>query len=571
MNPRIAALVAAAREKHAMLQAQKQQAAAATVQALPQATPLVDAHTNTQPAIKFASIAGMSFNKEQQLAIEMAMQAKSFCLIGAAGTGKTTVTQEIITRLQQASHVSPLRESTKHLLEGNPGIVICGFTNKAVNNIRKKLPEHLQKHCITIHKLLEYAPVYYEIFNEETGNMRTTMRFEPMRNGANPLPHISTIIFEESSMIGTDLYGQVISALPRPSRTQIIMLGDLNQIPPVFGPSILGFKLAELPTVELTHVYRQALESPIISLATATRTNSIEVPTSLLSPQTIDKGEHGTLTIHPWKKRVGKENAIAMMKVFLPKMITSGQYDPNEDMILCPFNKSFGTIELNKIIAQHLTVARNELTWEVIARYQKSYWAVGDRVMVDRHEATITSIKHQHGYDGKLPQPESKELDRWGSSPNNSATGQEASSLDDVLSELDRLGGGDDESKNLSSHTIEVYISDLDETRLLTTAGEINSMLLGYALTIHKSQGSEWQRVFLFLHNTHATMISRELIYTGITRAKHSLYIICEGDIAPHKNSLKSAAGRPIIPGTTLPEKIAYFASKQASLRESQD
>jgi exodeoxyribonuclease V alpha subunit len=570
MNPRIAALVQAAREKHAAIQAAKQQAAQPAVQTLPQATPLVDAHTSTQPVTKFASYAGMSFNKEQQLAIEMAMQAKSFCLIGAAGTGKTTVTQEIITRLQQASHVSPLREATKHLLEGNPGIVICGFTNKAVNNIRKKLPEHLQKHCITIHKLLEYAPVYYETIDEATGNMRTTMRFEPMRNGANPLPHISTIIFEESSMIGTDLYGQVISALPRPARTQIIMLGDLNQIPPVFGPSILGFKLAELPTVELTHVYRQALESPIISLATSIRTNSADVPASLLAPATMDKGEHGTLTIHPWKKRVGKENAIAMMKVFLPKMITSGQYDPADDMILCPFNKSFGTIELNKIIAQHLTTQRNEVTWEVIARYQKSYWAVGDRVMVDRHEAIITSIKHQHGYDGKLPQPESKELDRWGVSP-NSATGQEAGSLDDVLSELDRLGGGDDESKNLSSHTIEVYISDLDETRLLTTAGEINSMLLGYALTIHKSQGSEWQRVFLFLHNTHATMISRELIYTGVTRAKHSLYIICEGDIAPHKNSLKSAAGRPIIPGTTLPEKIAYFASKQSSLRESQD
>ena len=168
MNPRIAALVQAAREKHAMLQAQKQQAQAqAAVQALPQSTPLVDAHTSTQPAIKFASVAGMSFNKEQQLAIEMAMQAKSFCLIGAAGTGKTTVTQEIITRLQQASHVSPLRESTKHLIEGNPGIVICGFTNKAVNNIRKKLPEHLQKHCITIHKLLEYAPVYYEILTRK--------------------------------------------------------------------------------------------------------------------------------------------------------------------------------------------------------------------------------------------------------------------------------------------------------------------------------------------------------------------------------------------------------------------
>ena len=573
MNPRLMALVQAAREKHAAkLQSSNVASAPAVVQSAPPALKqLVAAMQPTN---------GMSFNNEQLTAIELALQGKSFCLIGAAGTGKTTVTQEIISRLQRASHVSPLTDDTKHLIRGNPGIVICGFTNKAVNNIRKKLPEHLQKHCLTIHKLLEYAPVYYEVINDE-GVPSTTMRFEPLRNGANPLPHISTIIFEESSMIGTDLYGQVIAALPMPSRTQIIMLGDLNQIPPVFGPSILGFKLAELTTVELTHVYRQALASPIISLATAIRTNArpvksflpqrdgawheqenMLVPSKLSAPITIDRGEHGILTIHPWKRRVEKESALAMMKVFLPKMIESGEYNPDEDMILCPFNKSFGTIELNKIIADFLTKRRGETTWEVIARYQRSYWAVGDRVMVDRHEATITSIKHQHGYDGKLPQPESKNLDRWGNNPDLPPV---ANGLDDVLSELDRLGGGDDESRNLSSHTIEVYIPDLDETRLLNTAGEINTMLLGYCLTIHKSQGSEWQRVFLFLHNSHATMLSRELIYTGITRAKHSLYIITEGDSATHKNSLDRAADRPIIPGTTLAEKIDYFRAKKSA------
>lgn len=575
MNPRLMALVNAAREKHAAQLAAKQAAPEPAQSVAPALKQLVEA---MQP-----TAGGMSFNAEQLTAIELALQGKSFCLIGAAGTGKTTVTQEIISRLQRASHVSPLVDDTKHLIRGNPGIVICGFTNKAVNNIRKKLPEHLQKHCLTIHKLLEYAPVYYEVINDE-GLPSTTMRFEPLRNGANPLTHISTIIFEESSMIGTDLYGQVIAALPMPSRTQIIMLGDLNQIPPVFGPSILGFKLAELTTVELTHVYRQALASPIISLATAIRTNNRNspsfnpsmkrwheredmcVPSKLAAPITIDRGEHGNLTIHPWKRRVEKESALAMMNVFLPKMIESGEYNPDEDMILCPFNKGFGTIELNKIIADFLTKRRGETTWEVIARYQRSYWAVGDRVMVDRYEATVTSIKHQHGYDGKLPQPESKKLDRWGNNPDMPPV---VNGLDDVLSELDRLGGGDDESRNLSSHTIEVYIPDLDETRLLTTAGEINTMLLGYCLTIHKSQGSEWQKVFLFLHNSHATMLSRELIYTGITRSRHSLYIVCEGDSATHKNSLDRAADRPIIPGTTLAEKIDYFrAKKSASIAE---
>jgi ATP-dependent exoDNAse (exonuclease V) alpha subunit len=191
----------------------------------------------------------MVFDSTQLAAIELSLQAKSFNLIGAAGTGKTTTTQEIITRLQRASHVRPIAQATKHLVKDAPGIVICGYTNRAVNNIRKKLPAHLQPHCMTIHKLLEYAPVYFEVMDNESGQFKTTMRFEPSMNSYNPLPHISTLIFEESSMIGIDLYAEVIAALPRASQTQIIFLGDINQLKPVFGPSILGFKMAELQTV----------------------------------------------------------------------------------------------------------------------------------------------------------------------------------------------------------------------------------------------------------------------------------------------------------------------------------
>lgn len=512
----------------------------------------------------------MVFNKEQLAAIELGLQAKSFCLIGAAGTGKTTVTQELIARLQQASHMVPLSDGTKHLSKDAPSIVICGFTNKAVNNIRKKLPAHLQSHCITIHKLIEYQPVYYEVMGED--GPRTTMRFEPSRNSANPLPHIATIIFEESSMIGTDLYSEVIAALPYPSRTQIIFLGDLNQIPPVFGPSILGFKLAELPIIELTHVYRQALLSPIISLATNVRLSNIAELPNLPSGTkdtgealVLDNGEHGKVTIKPWKKRVDNFNALEMMKVFLPRIISSGEYKPEEDMILCPFNKSFGTIELNKIIADYLGKQRNATVFEVIARYQKSYWAVGDRVQVDRHEAIITKIEPTIGYAGKLARSESKTLDRWGTDP-ESDTPVDTKSADEILNALDNLAAEDEEGKNLASHTIYVTMVDTDGERRLNTAGEINNIIFGYALTIHKSQGSEWERVFLFLHNSHATMLSRELVYTAVTRAKHELYIICEGDIKPYENSIKRASNRPIIPGTSLTEKIEFFKGKKASL-----
>ena len=526
---------------------------------------------------------GIVLNAEQADAVERGLRGQSFALIGAAGTGKTTTTQELIKLIQRASHMAPLRDSTKHLSKDAPGLVICGYTNKAVNNIRKKLPPYLQAHCMTIHKLLEYAPVYYTVFDDE-GNERNTMRFEPSRNGANTLPHISTIIFEESSMIGTDLFGQVLDALPRPQATQFVFLGDIFQLPPVFGPSILGFKMSELPVVELTHVYRQALLSPIISLATAVRTNeftpwlracasaaqSNPAPSKLISKVVIDAAEHGKVTIHPWKKRIAAPSALKTIVSMVCNLIASNQYNPEEDQILCPFNKAMGTIELNKGIADFLTKKRGGITHEVIARFTRSYWSVDDRVLVDRHDAVIMKIEETIGYAGKPPRAASTTLDRSGYDPVLDGEAKERRSAEDILNELDAIAEADkdDDAKNLASHTITVYIPDLGEERKLSTAGEINAMLLSYALTVHKSQGSEWRRVFIFLHHSHQTMCSRELLYTAITRAKEELYIICEGDIAPYKSQLLTGSNRAVIPGVTLAEKIEYFTGKSASMKK---
>lgn len=527
---------------------------------------------------QFASPAGLSLNNEQLKAKDLALQGKSICLIGAAGTGKTTVTQDIISSLQRAAHVSPISDNTKHLTRGAPGIVIVGYTNKAVNNIKRKLPEHLQSHCITIHKLIEFGPVWYEVEDPLTNSVRNTMRFEPFRNMANPLPPISTLIVEESSMVGTDLWTQLMEALP--NKPQIIMLGDLNQLPPVFGPSILGFKLGELETVELTQVYRQALLSPIISLATAIRTNAVAfgkqlrpwneteimtLPNNLREDVVIDAGSHGKLTIKPWKKRIHERTALGTIIGFLNGQIDQGLYDPATDMLLCPFNKSFGTIEINKGIAQHISSKAGQPVHEVIARDKKTYWAVGDKVMVDRHEAIITEITPQPGYLGKVPRPASLTMNRSGE---DSAHTLHNPTADDILNQLHDGNVEDDDAVNRASHIIKVYIEDTDTTQTLSTAGEINSLIFGYCLTVHKSQGSEWRKVYVLLHNSHqrGPLLSRELVYTAVTRARQELFIICEGDIAPYQNSLALAAARPVIPGTTLKEKIEYFNSKRGAM-----
>ena len=531
--------------------------------------------TEIEKYIEF--IRTMALNERQQDALDVAMRGQSFCLIGAAGTGKTSVTQRIINDLQQAPHVRPFTEDTKMLASGAPGIVVVGYTNKAVNNVKKKLPSHIARHCMTIHKLLEFEPVYEDYIDGETGKQRTKMTFEPARNKQNKLTHISTLISEESSMVGTDLWGQLIDALPNPSQTQFIMLGDLNQLPPVFGPSILGFKLLELRTVELTHVYRQALESPIISLATAVRTNNTmggrledlsRIPSKLTESITVDKGAQGKVTIHPWKKRVEWEAAMQMMHVFLPKIIDNGAYNPEEDMILCPFNKSFGTIELNKIVANHLGKKRGAVVHEIRARLELSYFAEGDRVLYDRHEAIITSIHPTPGYLGKPVQEASVDLDRWGRNKNNPEHAPKQRTAEEIMNAMEQMVLDDAEGKNLASHTIKVLVPDTGVTHTLSSAGDINKLLMGYALTIHKSQGSEWRRVFLFLHNSHAkgTMQSRELLYTGITRAKEELYIICEGDQGKYGNTIKRAADAPVISGTTLKEKAEWFKGKAKAL-----
>lgn len=581
MNPHTLELIAKAKARHAELQAMRsaQQATRETarqVEANQKVNHTVPAN-NTLTAVAKATMrtqSGIELNERQAEAVERGMRGQSFCLIGAAGTGKTTTTQELITTLQQASHMMPFKDSSKWLTTGTPGFVIVGYTNKAVNNIRKRLPKHLQNHCVTIHKLLEYAPEYFNIVDDQ-GNERTTMRFTPSRNGANPLPHISTIIFEEASMIGTDLYGQVLDALPRPAATQYVFLGDIFQLPPVFGHSILGFKMAELPVVELTHVYRQALLSPIISLATAIRTDSFNKymqeqsdPVGLAklnANKCIDNGEHGKLTLNPWKKRISAAGALKTFGTFITGMLEKGTYNIDEDQILCPFNVSFGTIEINNIIADYLAKKNNETVFEVIARFRKSYWAVGDRVMVDRHEARIVKIEKTIGYVGALTKKESKTLNRWGKDPVLDDANDKRSA-DEILNDIEMIEENEENGKNLASHTITVYFPDFDEERRLNTAGEINSLIFSYAITVHKSQGSEWKRVFLVLHSSHQTMISRELLYTAITRARQELFIIVEGDIAPYKNQLLTGSNRAVVPGVTLADKIEFFNSKRSSM-----
>lgn len=528
--------------------------------ALPQQAPLA------------AAIGGIAWNTEQQLAIDYGFFGKTFCLIGSAGTGKTTTLKGMLLNLLSQHRLPPLEASTKYLTAGAPGVALISFTRRAVRNIAKQMPEDLKKHCVTFHKLVEYGPEFYEEWDADKNTVVNKVRFVPSRHRGNPLPrNLKLIVIDESSMFSIEYFEQLIAALPNPSQVQFVFLGDLNQLPPVYGIPILGKMLGQVPIVELTHVYRQALESPIISLALAVKNNSFydfnkdavnkwKAPvgwqSQLLKDRiTLDAGEHGKVTLHPWKKELDKEDGLERMCSQIKIWCKSGEYDPEEDLILCPWNKSFGTEELNIAVADYLSTSKGLKVHEVIAGFNKYYLAVGDRLMVDKQEAIILDIGRNPRYIGKTPRPASTTLNRYG------AGGGDASILDEDISDDDidmmLLHASDVVDRTTdASHTIRVKFLDSDLEETLSKSAELNNMTFAYAITVHKAQGSECRRVFLLLHSCHSAMASRELIYTAITRAREELYVV----LPP--NMLAKSAAKPRIKGDTLADKIAFFNAK---------
>lgn len=496
----------------------------------------------------------ITYNSEQQQFISLSTSLQSCVLIGAAGTGKTTCVMGAINTLIRSGQI-PLMQDTsghKHLPINSHGIVAVSFTRRAVSNLRKAMPAGLESNCLTIHKLLEYQPTWYEVDDPETGDTKNVMRFEPSRTFLNPLPQsIKTVIIDEASMVSTDLFKQLDSALPH--GVQYIFIGDIQQLPPIFGPAILGFKMIELPCVELTQVYRQALESPIISLATDIRLGK----TFSLQEKLVQETPKGKLTVHPWKKKISSEAAMMTFVQFAINALDAGAYDPANDCILLPFNKSFGTIEVNKYIANKLAKKYARPVFEIIAGFNKVYFSVGDKILYDKEDATITNIQKNPNYWGKRPHPSSVTLDYHGYDPVSHP--QEVESEEDIDLMLSHMAAYTEESEErvkAASHKITVRLDDSDEEVVIDTAGAINSLLLSYSLTIHKSQGSEWDRVFLILHQSHATMIQRELLYTAVTRAAKELYIICE------KESFVNGVKSQKIKGNTLAEKAEVFKGK---------
>lgn len=518
---------------------------------------------------------------------------ESLCLIGKAGTGKTTAIRETIKRLLQRNSIPLLRSTDEHkyLRKGFAGIVCCAFTNRATNNIAKGFDlGETPIHFITVHKLLEY---YREEFIKEdakTGLQSKSFRFVPRRNRYNPLPAgIKLIILEESSQINKDdLHAKLLDACTGRD-IQFVYLGDIQQLPPIGGDGILGYKINELPCTELTQIYRQAAENPIIRLAweIASGGKGVLTKSYLIQHYSQRKDLTAPIQINFWEKQIDWEHANIAMSSWITTQIDKDIFNwERNDIILMPYNKKFGTIELNKAIAQHLSQKNGVECYEIIAGFQRYYYAVGDKVLFNKKEGVVTKIARNGRYIGRTPLPPSVDLSREGTyrakdkgagisiGGNGSATGivdEHYGMTEEELNQyLDNISksSADEEVMNQASHIMSVRLlyetmPDGADQVELSTRGEYGECEFGYAISIHKSQGSEWRKVFLILHNSHH-QLNREMLYTAVTRASQQLFIIAEPD------SFTKAVGRQRIPGDTLEEKKKWFLNKMLEENENE-
>ncbi len=132
------------------------------------------------------------------------------------------------------------------------------------------------------------------------------------------------------------------------------------------------------------------------------------------------------------------------------------------------------------------------------------------------------------------------------------------------------LAATNDSPFRTASHIIDIEPFDEDlDTISISQTGDITDLYLAYCLTVHKAQGSEWNRVFCIFHDSQAPMMMREIIYTAITRARNYLRIYFAGeDDRPlgvrklNDSTFQKGILKQKIPGNTLEDKKKYFRAK---------
>lgn len=368
------------------------------------------------------------------------------------------------------------------ILTGGPGTGKTHTTNAIVQCI---------KHINPKASILLLAPTgkasdrLTELTNMPSSTIHRGINLNPYNADGELEEIVEDFVFiDESSMIDAYMFEKLTSTIS--DRTRVVFIGDVDQLPSVGAGLILRDMIdsGKIPTTRLTKIFRQAETSKIVSNAhriikgkDTTQTDGVDIKNSIDS-NFIFWGESNPIKVR---------DKILMS---LDRLFDKYKYKVNDVCILTPMRLGdLGVDELNRILQKKLNPpSPTKAEYEVDALHS---FRVGDRVM-----------QNKNNYDLKVF---------------NGFVGEIKSIYTDLT------------SSGILEYKIEVEYPKKEDT-VIYGEKEIEELELAFAMTIHKSQGSEFPVVIMPVHDTQKNMLNRNLVYTGVTRAKEMLIMIGQED-----------------------------------------
>ena len=282
------------------------------------------------------------------------------------------------------------------------------------------------------------------------------------RNRENPLD-ADVVIVDEMSMVDLVLMNRLMQAVP--SNANVILIGDTDQLPSVGAGNVLKSLIdsQKIPVIRLTEIFRQAQESMIVTNA--------HLINSGYFPELSGPEDRNFFFIEEEEPESIVQLICSVIAERLPHHFN---YHPIDDIqLLCPMRRGIlGAENLNNCLQDVL----NPNTEHAVRGWQA--FRIGDKVM---------QIRNNYDYDVY-----------------NGDIGRIVS-----IDQIDKI----------------VMVQFPDKLVVYDMA-DLNELVLAYATTIHKAQGSEYPVVVIPLHTQHYIMLQRNLLYTGITRAKEHVVIV---------------------------------------------
>lgn len=349
-----------------------------------------------------------------------------------------------------------------HIITGGPGTGKSTIT-KAILAITSKLTDMILLAAPTGRA----AKRMTEITGKKAVTIHSLLEFDFKigrfkRNRENPLD-CDLIIVDEASMIDTYLMYSLLKALP--SHARVIFVGDINQLPSVGPGNVLKdiIQSGAIPVTILNEIFRQAAGSRIVT--NAHRINSGTFP------EIHNHADSDFFFIMAETPEQVMQEIVTLVSQRLPRKYNLDPF--NDIQVLAPMKRGvIGTENLNVVLQQTLNPKESGLMWG------GRKFSVGDKVM------QIRNNYQREVYNG----------------------------------DIGRITSIDNDEQQI--------VVSIDEREIIYEFSDLDELVLSYAVSIHKYQGSECPCVVIPTHTTHFMLLTRNLLYTGVTRGKRLVVLV---------------------------------------------